>query len=132
MTSAGTLVDFTDINLELWNNSPFFDTFEQRVVDGKRALWAGNTLTDDRIVFAGQNNDISAIFDGVDGAAGNVFRSQAFVLRGYSLIDVNMDGRGIFAGQNNDVNPVFENVDGHPRNVFRSQAFVILEQLAGN
>jgi hypothetical protein len=130
MTATGTLVDFPDPNLDLWSNSPFFDTFEQKVIDGKRALWAGNTLTDDRIVFAGQNNDLSAIFAGVDGAMGNFFRSQAFVVRGYSLIDVNLDGRGIFAGQNNDVNPIFDNVDGHPRNIFRSQAFIILEQLA--
>ena len=74
-------------------------------------------------------NDVSAIFNEVDGAPGNIFRSQAFIFAGYNEGDINMDGRSIFAGQNNDVTFVFENVDGHPLNLLRSQAFIIPEQL---
>jgi hypothetical protein len=130
MTATGTTVDFTDTNLDLWNNQGNYNNIEQKVVDGKYALWAGNTQSDDRVVFAGQNNDKDPIFSAINSAPANFFRSQTFVFPGYKVIDVDMNGDGIFAGQNNDVDPIFDNVNGHPVNFFRSQTFVILEQLA--
>jgi hypothetical protein len=135
MTEMGTLVDFTDTNLDLYNTPPTspisnLDGLEQVTVNGQYALWGGNANVNNSVIFAGQQNDISTIFNEVDGAAGNIFRSQAFIFAGYNEGDINMDGNTIFAGQNNDINPVFENVDGHPRNILRSQAFIIREQLA--
>ncbi|MTB53976.1 Ig-like domain-containing protein [Lewinella sp. W8] len=129
LMAEGTLVDFTDTSLDLWNNFPVLDGVEQITVDGKYALWAGNTNLNNSVIFAGQQNDKNPIFNEVDQAPGNVFRFQTFVLPGYFLGDVNMDGNSIFAGQNNDVDPIFNNVDGHPRNTARFQTFVILEQL---
>ncbi|MEM7534519.1 MAG: hypothetical protein AAF639_20220, partial [Chloroflexota bacterium] len=81
------------------------------------------------VIFAGQDNDKDPIFNAVDQAPANIFKSQSFILNGYFLQDVNMSGEAIFAGQNNDVDPIFNNVDGHPRNVFKSQSFVIPEQM---
>jgi uncharacterized repeat protein (TIGR01451 family) len=135
MTEMGTLVDFTDTNLDLYNTPPTspisnLDGLEQVTVNGQYALWGGNANVNNSVIFAGQQNDIATIFNEVDGAAGNIFRSQAFIFAGYNEGDINMDGNTIFAGQNNDINPVFENVDGHPRNILRSQAFIIREQLA--
>ena len=135
MTEAGTVVDFTDTNLDLFNRPPTspvfsFDGLEQVTVNGQYALWGGNANVNNSVIFAGQSNDISAIFNEVDGAPANIFRSQAFIFAGYNEGDVNMDGNTIFAGQNNDINPVFENIDGHPLNILGSQAFIIREQLA--
>jgi hypothetical protein len=130
MTEAGTTVDFTDPNIDLWENASAFDGIEQILVNGQYALWAGNTNANQSVVFAGQNNDETPIFNEVNGATGNIFRSQTFVLPGYLFGDVNMDSNSIFAGQNNDVNPIFDNVNGHPVNIFTSQTFVIPEQLA--
>jgi hypothetical protein len=130
LTANGTLVDFTNTNLDLWNNTPNYDGVEQITLNGKYALWAGNTNANQAVVFAGQNNDKDPIFNEVDQAPGNILRLQTFVLPGYWLGDVNMDGNSIFAGQNNDVDPIFNNVDGHPVNILRLQTFNILEQLA--
>ncbi|WP_367392859.1 DNRLRE domain-containing protein [Lewinella sp. LCG006] len=130
MIATGTLVDFTDTNLNLWNNQPIFNNREQKVINGEYALWAGNTLSDDRVVFAGQSNDKDPIFNRIDSAPGNFFKIQTYILPGYNLTDVNLDGDTIFAGQRNDVDPIFNNVDGHPANFFKIQTFIIFEQLA--
>lgn len=127
---TGTLVDFTDINLDLWEQSPAFDGKEQIVIDGAYALWAGSTNSNGTVVFAGQNNDVDPIFNEVDQAPGNVFKLQTYLYHGYHLGDVNLGSNSIFAGQNNDVDPIFNNVDGHPNNVLKIQTFIIPEQLA--
>jgi hypothetical protein len=94
-----------------------------------KALWAGNTTADDKVVFAGQSNDKDPIFNEIDQAPGNFFNLQTFILSGYQLGDVNLDGKSIFAGQNNDVDPIFNNVDGYPANFFKLQTYVLPQQL---
>ena len=130
LTADGTVVDFIDTNTELWNNQANYDGVEQVTIDGQYALWAGNTSSDDRIVFAGQANDKDPIFNEIDTAPGNIFKIQTYILPGYHPGDVNLDGDSIFAGQNNDVDPIFNNVDGFPANLFKIQTFIIFEQLA--
>ena len=130
MTNAGTVVDFTNLATPLWDDGTNLNGFEQTTISGKFALWAGNVNTNTSVVFAGQNNDKDPLFNQIDQAPGNIFRSQSYVYNGYHLGDVNMDGKAIFAGQTNDVDFIFNNVDGHPRNVTRSQSYVIRQQLA--
>ncbi len=130
LTATGVVVNFMDTNLDLWNSQSMYDNREQKVIDGQYALWSGNTLSDDRVVFAGQFNDKDPVFNQVDSAPGNFFKIQTYILPGYNLTDANLDGDTIFAGQNNDVDPIFNNVDGHPANFFKIQTFIIVEQLA--
>ena len=129
MTNGGTLIDFTDLGTELWDDGTNLDGFEQVTVNGMYALWAGNVNTNNSVVFAGQNNDKDPIFNEIDQAPNNIFHSQSYVYFGYHLGDVNMDGKAIFAGQNNDVDFIFNNVDGHPKNITHSQSYVIRQQL---
>ena len=100
------------------------------LIGSQYALWAGNTLSNDKLVYAGQNSDVVTIFNKVDQAAGNVFKLQSYILLGYSLEDVTMDGRTIYAGQDSDVILIFNNIDAYPANIFKLQNYFLPEQLA--
>ena len=132
LTATGTTVDFTDTNLDLWENTAAYDGFEQTIVDNAYALWAGNTNANTSIIYAGQANDKDPIFDEINLAPGNLFGLQTYIFTGYNLGDVDMNANSIYAGQNNDVDPIFNNVDSHPLNGLKLQTFIIVEQLAGN
>lgn len=129
LAASGTLVDFTSLSTPLWDDGTNLNGYEQATIGGTYALWAANSKTDTKVVFAGENNDKDAIFNQVDQAPGNILRSQTYVLQGYFSGDVNLNARTIFAGQGNDVDFLFNNVDTHPRNILRSQTFVIRQQL---
>ncbi|MBK8192336.1 MAG: cadherin-like domain-containing protein [Lewinellaceae bacterium] len=130
LSATGTFVDLSDQAIDLWDDGTNLDGYEQVTVWGKYALWAGNVDPNDETIFAGQFNDKDPLFNAIDQAAGNIFRSQSYQLSGYHLGDVNLSGKAIFSGQTNDVDPIFNNVDGHPRNIFKSQSFSIRQQLA--
>lgn len=130
LSATPAVVDFTNTNLDLWNNTPAFDGREQVIIGSKYALWAGNANIDKSVIFAGQNNDKETIFNAVDQAPGNVLKLQTYLLLGYRAEDVNLSTRTIFAGQENDVDVIFNNVDSHPVNVLKLQTFIIPEQLA--
>jgi hypothetical protein len=129
LSSSGVVVDFTSPALDVFNTAPIHDGIERADYNGVKALWAGNTSVDNKVVFAGQDNDKDPIFDGVDQAVGNAFNLQTFILSGYLTEDVNLDVEGIFAGQENDVDIIFNNIDGYPANFFKLQTYVIPEQL---
>jgi len=130
LTSSGTTVDFTSTSLDLYNRTTNFNGFEQATVGTRRALWMGDTNTDGKVIFSGQDTDKPVVFNAIDQTPLNVLKSQSYVLRGYGFGDVNLDGRTIFAGQNNDITPIFNVVDSFPLNAtFRLQSFVIVEQL---
>jgi hypothetical protein len=129
LDNSGVVVDFTSAALDVFNTAPIHDGIERADINGVKALWAGNTTADDKVVFAGQSNDKDPIFNEIDQAPANFFSLQTFILSGYQQGDVNMDGRSIFAGQNNDVDPIFNNVDGYPANFFKLQTYVLPQQL---
>jgi len=130
LTSTPNLVDFTNINLPLFSRTSTFAGVEMAVVNGSRALWLGNTNGDDRTVFSGQATDKNNVFNAIDQAPANFLKGQSFVLNGYNVSDVDLNGQSIFAGQNNDIDPIFNVVDSHPRNLtFRLQSFNIIEQV---
>jgi hypothetical protein len=129
LDNSGVVVDFTSPSLDVFNTAPIHDGNERADYNGMKALWAGNTTADDKVVFAGQSNDKDPIFNEIDQAPGNFFNLQTFILSGYQLGDVNLDGKSIFAGQNNDVDPIFNNVDGYPANFFKLQTYVLPQQL---
>lgn len=130
LTATGVAVDFSDTSVDYWESSSLFQAREQIIVGGNYALWAGDADADQKVVFAGQNNDIDAIFNAVDQAPLNLFGIQTYILSGYYLTDINLDGKVIFAGQNNDLDVIFNIVTGHPGNVFRLQTFTIPQQMA--
>ena len=131
LSASGTQIDFRDTTIALYDDGTNLNGLEQIKINGKYALWAGNVNKNHTVVFAGQNNDKNPVFNLIDQAPLNVFKSQTYIYNGYHLGDVNLNGKAVFAGQNNDVDPIFNNVDSHPKNLFKSQTFIIREQLAG-
>jgi len=150
LTAAGTVVDFTDIDIVLWDQATGqnYNGVEQfEILDGadlptgKQALWAGdvapapvadlNRGTVGAVIFSGEFNDVDPVFNEIDSAPGNAFfRNKAYIYVGYHQGDANLNGETIFSGENNDVDLIFNNVDQHPRNsFFHNKAFRILEQI---
>ena len=131
LSSIPTVVDFTDPGIALFHLTTSNDGLEQFQVPNEslQALWAGDVALDNTVVFAGQDNDSSSLFDNVVLDPGNVFNSTTFPLSGYHQSDVNMNSVGVFSGQNNDRDFIFANTDLHPNNIFSSSTFTITEQL---
>ncbi|MCB0706267.1 MAG: hypothetical protein KDC34_13195 [Saprospiraceae bacterium] len=129
MDSLGTNIDFTDPNLDLWEDFPNYDGFEQAVIGSRMALWAGNTNSNDGVVYAGQSNDKDPIYNEVIFAPGNLLMLETYQYFGYHLGDVALDSKSILAGQGNDVDHIFNNVDGFGPNFLRLQTFIMRQQL---
>ncbi|MBR9920154.1 MAG: tandem-95 repeat protein [Bacteroidetes bacterium] len=129
VSATGTIVDFTDTATDYFQTAAIYDTYEQANVGGSYALWAGNTNADDKVVYAGQDNDKDPIFNEIDQAPGNPLKFQTYIYNGYHLGDVKLDGATIFAGQDNDVDAIFNNIDAYPANLLKLQTFVIPQQL---
>ncbi|WP_428657679.1 DUF7507 domain-containing protein [Runella sp.] len=109
-------------------NSPIHQS-QVDVVQGK-ALWAGNALVDDQVIYQGTDNDVNVIYQQVIAATGNPFLLPFYILSGYYKGDVNMDGEVVFQGTANDVEYIYQNViNNHPGNALKQNFFIIQEQL---
>ena len=123
-------VDFSDPAIALFDTAPVNDGLEQFQVPSSsvQALWAGNVGGDSSVVFTGQDDDTTPLFNEVTQAPGSG-GSAIFVHQGYHQSDANMNSAGVFTGQNNDTDLIFNNISQHPANGGGSAIFVIVEQL---
>lgn len=92
LTLAGTAVHGTEAGTMLSN--------------GKRALWAGNVVRDNVLLYTGANNDRDMILQQIGGFIPTAASS------GYVQSDVNLDGWIRYTGQNNDRDPILQNIGG--------------------
>ncbi|NJN78482.1 MAG: hypothetical protein HC803_09290 [Saprospiraceae bacterium] len=130
LTSVATLVDFRlpstptfTINGQLINQA-------QVVVDQGVAMWAGNALYDNQVIYQGTQNDVNPIYQLIINASGNIFDTPFYKLKTYNNGDINMNGETIFQGTQNDVEFIYQNIiKNHPGNVLRQNFFIIREQL---
>ncbi|MCB0771493.1 MAG: PQQ-dependent sugar dehydrogenase [Flavobacteriales bacterium] len=74
--------------------------------NGKRALWAGNTVQDGFIRYTGLANDRDPILEGIGGVV------PTNTVQGYSTRDVNLDGVIRYTGPNNDRDIILFNIGG--------------------
>jgi len=112
MTTVGTLVDFTTMNaIQTWN-FPGYDGFEQVDVNGKMALWAGNTNADKKVKYVGVDNDQIPVFSQAVNYTTNTTQqyNYDFATPVYLVGDVNMDAKVKYRGPNNDASFIFFNV----------------------
>ncbi len=93
------------------------------------ALWAGNAIQDNQLIFQGNNNDSNGVFFQIQEDLSNGTNSTSFISNGYFLSDTNMDGKTIYQGSQNDPNSIFFNVLSHPQNNNFTTNFTIFEQL---
>lgn len=109
MTTVGTLVDFTVMDSSnVWNRPNIltlnYDGVEMNttVLPGKKALWAGNAVSDFRLKYDGANTDLTKPLNEIlveFSAASYNFNNGI----GYKQGDINMDGKVKYAGANNDI-----------------------------
>lgn len=82
------------------------------LINGKRALWSGNTNHDGYLQYTGAQNDRDPILQAIGGTV------PTNTITGYELRDVNMDGVVRYTGGQNDRDPILQNIGGSvPTNV---------------
>ncbi|GAB3491443.1 hypothetical protein GCM10027341_04400 [Spirosoma knui] len=136
-------IDFTNLNTPTYtttNTSSYTQvTVDQAqvIVEQGVAMWAGNAFADNNatsprnlIIYQGSNNDANQIYQQVINAPGNGLKTPFYKLRGYTVVDVNLDGQAVLQGTGNDVEYIYQNVvKNHPGNSLRVSFFTIREQL---
>ena len=112
MTATGTLVDFTTMTAAQTYNLPGYDGFEQVDVNGKMALWAGNSNADNKVKYVGVDNDQIPVFSQAVNYVTNTTQQYNFDFATpvYLGGDINMDAKVKYRGPNNDASFIFFNV----------------------
>jgi hypothetical protein len=130
LTTALTVVDFRLLSTPTYVLTNSAISQPQVVVDQGVALWAGNALYDDKVIYQGTANDINSIYQIIINDLSNVFLSPFFKLKAYNNSDINMDGEVIFQGTQNDVEFIYQNIiKNHPGNTLKRKYYTIKEQL---
>jgi large repetitive protein len=130
LSAIASVVDFRQTTTPTYvlANSAIHQS-QVEVVQGK-ALWAGNALYDNQVIYQGTDNDVNVVYQQVIGAPGNIIGLPFFILQGYYTGDINMDGEVIFQGTANDVEYIYQNViNNHPGNILKQSFFIIQQQL---
>ncbi|OYU93989.1 MAG: hypothetical protein CFE21_18265 [Bacteroidetes bacterium B1(2017)] len=112
MTATGTLVDFTTMTAAQTYNLSGYDGFEQVDVNGKMALWAGNSNADNKVKYVGVDNDQIPVFSQAVNYVTNTTQQYNFDFATpvYLGGDINMDAKVKYRGPNNDASFIFFNV----------------------
>jgi hypothetical protein len=112
MTATGTLVDFTTMTAAQTYNLPGYDGFEQVDVNGKMALWAGNSNAENKVKYVGVDNDQIPVFSQAVNYVTNTTQQYNFDFATpvYLGGDINMDAKAKYRGPNNDASFIFFNV----------------------
>jgi len=105
MAAAPVALSATPTPLDLSTVSTY-GSQAQATIGGAKALWAGNVVVDDKLLYTGQNNDRDPILTAIGGVA------PTNTTAGYLLEDVNMDGVARYTGGNNDRDIILGNIGG--------------------
>ncbi len=110
-------LDFTTMsNADLYNTAGF-DGQEMVQMGSRKALWAGNTNTDNKVKYNGAGTDVPQISSEVLGHSGNTTGSYNYNnAYGYYKGDVNMDGKTKYTGSVNDRILIQQIILGYPLN----------------
>ncbi|MDX1407288.1 MAG: Ig-like domain-containing protein, partial [Saprospiraceae bacterium] len=131
VTPALPVVDFSTDSLYRRDGTIFSQP--TIVVNGLSALWTGNTVLDDHVLFSGVDNESDAIRNFILSDPVNVLLGGLlnYSVNGYATYDVNMNGTSLFSGLKNDNDVIRDNVLQHPANILLGGLlnFSILEQL---
>jgi hypothetical protein len=126
LSSAAPVVDFRSSNVTVNGGLEG----GKMMIDGNRALWAGDMNGDRRVLFQGPNNDIFGLFSHVLADDLNIDFLANFISTGYHRTDYNLDGKVIYQGPNNDRSLLlYQTVLSHPGNVSNLANFIVLEKM---
>ncbi|MBX3011512.1 MAG: hypothetical protein KF832_08380 [Caldilineaceae bacterium] len=96
---------------------------------GVAMLWPGNAKPDDLITASGPGNDRSAVLQAVFAAPGNSSYAVSYIVPGYRVTDLNLDGVTLATGPNNDDNVILNALFQHPLNPEAATNFIIKVKL---
>jgi len=126
---APIALDFTDGTTPIHGSNGM----REKDLDGKFAMWGGNTDGNRYIIFQGSGvgiPDSDGIFFTIFGDETNRPPKYNHISNGYSMSDCNLDGDIKYQGGNNDIDDyIFFNVFSHPDNVNFFTNFFIEEQV---
>jgi uncharacterized repeat protein (TIGR01451 family) len=130
LTPSGVVVDFRQPTTPTFVKGPAAIHQAQVVVVQGRAMWAGNALRDNVVIYQGTNNDVNVVAQQVINAPANTFKLPFYILKGYFSGDINMNGEVIFQSTRNDVEFIYQNIiKNHPGNAMKDNFFIIQQQL---
>lgn len=99
---------------DIFKLTPDYSGLEMVEVNGKKALWVGDTNGDGKIKYSGSNMDLNDILSEVltyNGAVPNTLNTYNFDSAfGYFSGDINMDGKVKYQGSNDDLQYILQNV----------------------
>ncbi|XZF14009.1 hypothetical protein ACTHGU_19695 [Chitinophagaceae bacterium MMS25-I14] len=132
ISGNGATVDFTTLSdAAVYNSSAQYDGLEMAVINGVKALWAGNVNADSKTKLDGASNDQMMLQQNVLNYPGNTGQTLNYDLaHGYFYGDVNMDGKVKHDGTGNDRALIQSAVLLYPLNTSGISNFnIMLEQI---
>ncbi len=119
------MVDFTLISTPVQGSA-----VAGKLVNGSRAMWAGDFNGDGRAIYQGPYNDSFFLFSKVLSEPDNTGFLANYIAQGYNRADANLDGRSIYQGPNNDRSMLLLNtILAHPTNQLLLANFIGLQWL---
>ncbi len=129
---SSTTVDFITMTDAQLYNTAGYDGVERCVITASgqsvRALWAGNSVHNNKVKYIGNGTDLPGILTNVlsyPGSAGAYNFSNAY---GYFIGDINMDGRALYIGAGNDGAFILTNVLTYPLNTAKTYNYDLFFQ----
>ncbi|QLQ33222.1 MAG: hypothetical protein HZT40_18320 [Candidatus Thiothrix singaporensis] len=92
LSATPTLIDFSNPTTKV------FGTHARKQVGSVSLMWSGDVNKDNNVIGAGSNNDTNSILSSVLTYPANKTANTNFILPGYYVSDLNMDGRTIQSG----------------------------------
>jgi len=125
-----TIIDFTDAANQLTFGTNAQTTSGMSA--GKVAMWTGNVNSDAIVQYSGTTPDVTTILSEVLNDSGNFLNFPTYVVNGYNVNDLDMDGKTQYSGTNPDTPFILQNVIAHPGNLLNFSTYQIIEQLPEN
>lgn len=122
-----TTVNFTDSSI-----TSFGTNAQVQLASTEMALWAGNVNGDNIVQYSGTNPDVPSILSEVLNDPGNFLNFPTYIVHGYNVHDITMDGKTQYTGTEPDSPFILQNVLMHPGNFLNFSTYQILEQLPEN
>lgn len=127
LSVVATSVDYT-------NNATatFGSNAQVQLSNGDMALWSGNVNNDIIVQYSGTTPDTPSILAAVLNDPGNFLNFPSYIVNGYNMHDINMDGNTQYTGTGPDTPYILQNVLAHSGNFLNFNTYEIEEQLPEN
>ncbi|WP_020558676.1 cadherin domain-containing protein [Thiofilum flexile] len=118
LNGVATVVDFTSPSTAVYGS-------QARLVSTVALMWAGDDNISNQVIANGPGNDLNSVLGAVLLTPKNTLLNGNYLLAGYRVTDVDLNGFTLFAGPGNDSNIIVGNVLLHPDNTTFSANFVV-------